>query len=33
MDNIKIGVIIAGIVALGASLIIMVMVSVANALM
>jgi len=33
MDNIKIGVIIAGIVALGAGLIIMVMVSVANALM
>lgn len=32
MDNIKIGVIIAGIVALGAGLIIMVMVSVANAL-
>jgi len=33
MDNIKIGVIITGIVALGAGLIIMVMVSVANALM
>ena len=32
VDNIKIGVIIAGIVALGAGLIIMVMVSVANAL-
>jgi len=33
MDNIKMGVIIAGILALGAGLIIMVMVSVANALM
>ncbi len=33
VDNIKIGAIIAGIVALGAGLIIMVMVSVANALM
>jgi len=33
MDNIKMGVIIAGILALGAGLIIMIMVSVANALM